>query len=41
MIEDQLVNKLKSITYTIGNISEILTEEIGAGDEEICLERKK
>ena len=31
MIEDQLVNKLRSITNTMGNICEILTEEIGAG----------
>ena len=31
MIEDQLVNKMRSITYTIGNICDILTEEIGAG----------
>lgn len=31
MIEEQLVNKLKSIVHTMGNICEILTDEIGDG----------
>ena len=31
MFEEQLVNKLKSITSTIANITSIITDEVGAG----------
>lgn len=31
MIEEQLVNKLKSITLTMGNICNIINEEVGVG----------